>query len=397
MSKKLRERNQEIQKKVMLESQEIKKFRTEMVARYGIDPLVESDKFPVTNPNFSWTKFQTKLRESVKLNEADAQSANAQFLRAGVQAITNNLYETTETTEDDWVTTVASTKDTELYAPLHGLGFPRQVGPSEVYSETGTLALDIKLKNLKFGYVYPIERELLEDDQTGQFQQQSGRMGEYMKILQEVWCYGKLQSVASMQYQQLSIPTSETKPSEESNYPYTSSANPFVGGGFNRPVAFGALSQSKIQDGMVALMQQKNKQSLIMGVKPSRLLISPQYRFDAAVLLNSAYYPSGAAAAGSTGGAFAINPIQGLLDLTVARYLFDHNGLSGNNSKAWFLLDDSKPWFIKQLREAVSVEMENPGSGDSFNKDIHRFKARSRFNADFIDPRFVWKGSDGSV
>lgn len=389
--KTLREKNTEIEKHVMLESEEVRADRAKYTKLFGFDPLVETQKFPVTDPRFSWKKFNAKLEE------ADAQSSNPQFLRAGVQAITNSLYQSTPTTHEDWVTVVPSTKDTELYAPLHGVGFPRQVGPSELYSETGTLALDLKLKNLKFGYVYPIERELLEDDQTGQFQQQSGRMGEYMKILQEVWCYGKLASESAMLYQQLSIPTSETKPTEESNYPYTTSAAPFVGGGFNRPVAYGALSQSNIQTGIQTLMQQKNKQGIIMGVAPTRMIVSPAKRFDSAVLLNSAYYPSGAAAAGATGGAFAINPIQGLLDLTVARYLFNNSGVSGSNSTAWYLTDDSKPWFVLQLRESVSIEMENPGSGDSFNRDVNRFKARSRFNADFIDPRFVWKGSDGSV
>ena len=387
----LKENNQKVMSKVLLESEEIKEFRGKMKRQYGIDPLTEHDKFPVRNPDFSWKKFNAKLAE------ADVSSSNPQFLRAGVQSITNSLYETTKTTHEEWATVVPSSKDTELYAPLHGVGFPRQVGPNELYPETGTLALSIQLQNKKFGYVYPISMELLNDDQTGQFQQQSGRMGEYMRLLQEVWCYGKLASESGMQYQQLSVPVSETQPSEESNYPYTSSAAPFVGGGFNRPTSYAALLQANIQAGIVALMQQKNKQGLVMNVAPSRLLISPQYRFDAAVLLNSGYYPSGAAAAGATGGAFAINPIQGILDLTVSRYLFNNSGVAAANSKAWFLLDDSKPWFVLQLREAVTVEMEPINTGESFNRDVHRFKTRSRFNADFIDPRFVWKGSDGSI
>jgi len=67
------------------------------------------------------------------------------------------------------------------------------------------------------------------------------------------------------------------------------------------------------------------------------------------------------------------------------------------DSKAWFIVDDSKPFFILQLREAVGITQENPNSGRSFDEDILRWKARTRLNADHIDPRFVWKGSDGSV
>jgi hypothetical protein len=41
--------------------------------------------------------------------------------------------------------------------------------------------------------------------------------------------------------------------------------------------------------------------------------------------------------------------------------------------------------------------VENPQSGRSFDSDTIRFKATTRFNADFIDPRFFWAGSNGSV
>ena len=133
-----------------------------------------------------------------------------------------------------------------------------------------------------------------------------------------------------------------------------------------------------------------------MSVMPNRILISPKNQFDAAVLLNSSYYPTGATA-GSTGGAFAINPIKGVADLTVVRYMFDHLGAVNSQTTAWYLVDDSKPWFVLQMREAVTVQQESPVAGTSFEKDEIRFKARSRFQADFIDPRFAWQGNNGSV
>jgi hypothetical protein len=385
---KLRERNLAVQKRVLLESQEIKDFRGAFKGRHGFDPLVESDKFPVQQPNFSWRKLETKLRE------ADTSSAFSQFLRAGVQNITNGAYQSVETTHEDWTTNVQSSKDTELYAPNHGVAFPRQVGPSQLYPEVGAAALDIQLKNLKFGAIYALEKELLDDDQTGSFQQQSGMLGEYMKLLQEVLCYGKLASVANMQYIDYKIPTSETKPSYESAYPWSTS---FKGGGANRPASYGALSQANIQNGIVGLLNQKNLQGIKMQVKPTRLIIGPTQQFDAAVLLNSAYYPSGAAAAGNTGGAFAINPIKGILDMTVSRFVFKNDGTVDGTSKAWYIVDDSRPWFILQIREAVTVEQEAVNAGEAFAKDVYRFKGRSRMNADFIDPRFAWQGNDGSV
>lgn len=389
MSKNLRESNQKVIKKALTNSVEYVDLKESMSRQFGVD-ITDEKQFNVMSPEFSWTKVQRKLKE------ADASGAFSQFLRAGVQNITNSMYETTETTFEDFTTVVASTKDTELYAPNHGVSFPKQVGPQEKYPEVAAAALDIQLKNLKFGSMYSLTKELLDDDQTGSMQRQAGLLGQYMKLLTEVLVYGKLASVSGMQYQQYSIPVSETKPSYEANYPWTTSAAPFKGGGFNAATP-AALLQSNIQNGIQALMSQKNLQGIIMNVSPNRLIISPKYNFDSAVLANSAYYPSGAAATGNVGGAFSINPLKGMFDITVGRYMFDHTGVADGSSKAWYLVDDSKPWFIVQMREPVAVEQEATNAGSSFEIDVYRFKARTRMNADILDPRFAWRGSDGSI
>ena len=389
----LREQNQKVIKKVLLESEEIRDLRKQWTGVMGFDPLSEegAKKFPVLESNFSWKKTQSKLVE------ADSASNFGQYLRAGIQAITNNMYETVATSYEDWVTVVQSTKDTELYAPNHGVSFPRQVGPSQKYPEVAAAGLDIKLKNYKYGSMYAIEKELLDDDQSGSFQRQAAMMGEYMKILTEVLVYAKLASVANMQYIDYSIPVSETKPSYESNYPWTSSSAPFRGGGYNRPVTYTGLTQAAIQNAKIGLAQQKNLQGIRLQVKPNRLIVGPKLEFDAAVLLNSSFYPSGAAAAGNVGGAFSINPIKGIADLTVGQFVAKNDGTFNGDSNAWYLVDDAKPWFILQLREAVTVEQEAANSGTSFEIDQYRFKTRGRMNADVIDPRFAWQGNDGSV
>lgn len=390
MSNKLRERNEKVIDRALINSPEIKAFRENMKHHHGFDPFTETERFPVLKEGFSWNA----LRKKLELREADASSTFTQFLRAGIQTITNGMYKATPTTYEDWVTVVPSSKDTELYAPNHGVAFPRQVGPSEVYPEVGAAALNLQLKNLKFGDIYAIEKELLDDDQSGTFQQQAGLMGEYMKVIAEVLCYGKLASVSNMQYIDYKIPTSETKPADESAYPWSTSLQ---GGGRNRPDSYDIIDQAGIQNAKTGLMNQKNLQGIKMMVNPSRIILGPNQQFDAAVLLNSAYYPSGAQSAGVPGGAFAINPIKGIADLTVSRFVFKNDGTVNGDSKAWYLVDDSKAWFVLQMREAVTIEQEAPNSGASFNLDHYRFKARCRMNADFIDPRFAWQGNDGSV
>jgi len=385
----LKERNEKVIKKVLTESQEIKAMREGFKKRFGVE-MLDGEKFPVMKEGFSFTKAMSKI----SLKEADAASAFTQFLRAGVQTITNAAYEATPTTYQDWVTVVQSTKDTELYAPNHGVAFPRQVGPSEVYPEVGAAALDIKLQNRKFGAVFAIQKELLDDDQTGSFQKQAAILGEYMKVLTEVLVMGKLASVSGMKYIDYSIPVSETQPSTESTYPWSTG---LVGGGANRPSSFSALTPSSLQAGFIGLMNQKNLQGIKMMVDPDRLLVGPQLHLDAATILNSAYYPAGAAAAGALTGAFAVNVLKGKADLTISRFMFKNDGTVAGDSKAWYLMDSKKPWFVLQMREASTVVQENPQSGMSFERDEIRFKAHCRMNADHIDPRFAWQGNDGSV
>lgn len=385
------EKNKKMLEHVALNAQEIKNFREAMKARYGIDPMTDTKNFPVMEAGFSWTALKQKLA----LKEADASSSFVQFLRAGIQTITNNAYVSHPTTYERWVTTVQSKKDQELYPINQGVSFPRQVGPSEKFPEVAAAALDLSLKNLKYGAMYAVERELLEDDQSGTFQMQAAKLGEYLKLLNEVLCYGKLASVSSMQYIDFKIPRSETQPSSEATYPWSTS---LVGGGANRPASFSIITKDAVQAAKVGLMNQKNLQGIKMNVVGDLIICGPQVEFDASILLNSAFYPSNlAGVAGATGQISAINPIKGIADLCVSPYVFKNDGTVNGDSKAWYLVDSKKPWFIHQVREVGTIEQEAVNAGESFERDIYRFKARARMNADFLDSRFAWQGNDGSV
>lgn len=394
---KKRAENRQVVKEAIRNNEEIAAFNRGMIRKYGQQVDIFQDKHPMTERLFSWRKLKNQCAE---LAEADSSSTFVQFLRAGIQAVSQAAYENVPMTYEDWVTTVPSSRDTELYAPNHGVSFPREVPRDAAYPEVGAAALDMKLVNRKYGGMYSVEWELLMDDQTGSFQRQASLLGEYVKQVAEVLCYAKLASVANMQYVNLTIPQSETKPSNEASYPWSTS---LVGGGRNRPDTYGVLGLTTLTNGIIGLMNQKNLQGIKMLVNPNRLLIGPQMVFDAAVLLNSSYYPSGAQAAGVTGGAFAINPVgpnspfRTIAQITASRFVFKSDGTVSGDSKAWYLVDDGHPWFVLQLREPVTVEQEAPNSGAAFERDVIRFKARMRGNADFIDPRFAWQGNDGSV
>lgn len=384
------EQNKKVVSKVAWESPEMLALRESFQRTHKVD-MRDATKFPVMDPSFSWKA----TREKLALREAESGSTFTGVLRAGVQTIVNSMYEAVDTSFEEFTHVVQSTKDTELYAPLHGISFLREIGKQEKYGEARAAGLDIKLKNRKYGTHFAVEKELLEDDQTGQFSKQVGLMGEYAKLALEVLVMAKMASVSGMQYADMSIPVSETQPSDEITYPWSTALQ---GGGANRPSAFGALNQGNVQAGFVGLMNQKNKLGLKMMVRPNRILVGPAYMFDAKVLLNSAWYPSvPSASAGAVGWTNAENNLKGIANLTVSRFMFKNDGTVDGSSRAWYLMDDSVPWFVLQIRQAAEVLQENPSAGESFDRDVIRFKVSLRANADHIDPRFCWQGSDGSV
>lgn len=382
------EANQKTKERAVWGSPEMKEMRESVKTKHNID-MRDAAKMPMgIDAGFSWSEFKNKV-----MRETNSASANTQLLRAGVQTAVNNLYPAVKTTYEQWTHVIASGRDTELYAPLNALTFLEETGEGERYAESSVIGLDIKLRNKKFGQMFPVSFELIDDDQTGQFAQKVSDMAEYAAQLMEVYAYGKLNSIAAgSKYANLIVPASETKPSYESVYPWSTALK---GGGATKSTA-AAMSQASIQSAFTALEEQLNLQGLKMAVNPDKILSGPFNRWTLATLLNSNFYPSGAAAAGNVGGALAVNVLQGIAEPVISRFMFDNLGASAN-SKAWYVCDSSKPAFIVQLREAAKVTQENPETGAGFERDIYRWKLTVRGNADFIDPRFFFQGSDGSV
>jgi len=386
---KLYERNQKILEKILNTNEETVALRESIKRKLGFDFVTDKEKFPVLDEGYSWKKTLQNLRE------ADAESAFPQVLRAGVQNICNNMYMSTKTTFERFVTIINSDKITELFAPLVGVGFPREIGMNELYPEVGAQGLDVSLTAKLFGSIFPVSKWLVMDDQTGQFQRMSGNLGVYLKLVQEAYAYGKLLSLPNMQYADLKIPQSQTKPSYESVWPWSVALK---GGGKNRPASYAKLLQGNLQEAFTGLANMVNELGLKMLVDPDLLVVGYPYRFDAGVLLNSSWYPSGAASAGDVGGAFAANQLKGICDLEITRFMPSYTtGAFDGASKAWLLMDSKQPWLPMTMRSGPAVEQEQPNSGDSFNRDLIRFKGNIRFECDWVSARFAWLGNDGSA
>jgi hypothetical protein len=384
------EANRKLTKRVVEHQQD--KMLESIRKTFGVD-MGDSKKFALEDPFFSWTRFREsayKLAES-KMQEANAENTFGQLLRAGINLIANNWYNLVDTNHELVGATTFSNHAIELHAPLHRGAVPRRVQAGGKFPHTKVRGLDIQIANEKFGAISDFERELFDDDQTGQIAQRARDIGENMRILEDAWFFQRFLGTAGS-YAGDPIPASQT---------YTTVwSTSLDGGGANKPSSYGAFSPANIQAGDIALMNQKDLLGNLMLVNPNTLIVSPSNKFAAMTLLNSQWYPTnatvkiggGTGADSTVGTSFAANVMQGLYNLVVTRFWN-----AGNTAaKAWALGEGGKG-IVFQRRDALEVIQENPMSGMAFTNDVFSFRSRSRFEPDWVDIRFWWLGNDGSI
>lgn len=307
-----------------------------------------------------------------KLREAVAETAFPTLLRAGVQNFLFDGYEQVGVVYPDLVRTVNSDKFEELYAPLYGAELPKQVNPSQRFEGSRLAGLDKRLRNIKFGRMLEVERELVDDDQTGQIVQKASTMGERVRYVEELAVMNAIIAAS-----------------------YTSEIGNVNGSG-------GALTQPSLEKATIELHLMKDPLGQLIMVQPDTLLVSPSDEFNAAKLLQSALQPSvpgasgqtaNTASSGGTGWTMTMNPLQGLFALKVSRFLPSSlstvKGLDSTNG-AVFLMQAKKS-LVFQDRDALEVAQEATNAGESFNRDQYRWRVRRRFNTAVIESRYIYR------
>lgn len=372
---------EKIDKSYMLKEENekgFKEFQTEAVERQakeaaayiGVkDHKVVSD---FKRPGFSIKSFRESVYRAARLKEAQSELALGQLLRAGVQNAFNDMYQAVEVTYTAAVREVASNKRQEFYAPIERVGFPKRVERQGAFAETSFKGLDIELINVKYGMMFAVERELLDDDQTGQIVQRASQMGENARIHEEAFVWARICNDTTAVLDGEPLPVSDTYSTV-----YSTTGIHGTGRGINA-LSNGRLSQSQIAAGWILAKKMLDQSGRPMVVTPKVLAVSPQDIFFASVLMQSEYNPSvPSATAGATGGTFSMNPIKGLAGVVASRFIRDYAAL----------LIDPKG-FAFQRRDPTEVVQENPQSGPAFSQEVFRYKQRSRWQADFIDPKF---------
>ena len=309
------------------------------------------------------------------LLEANAEGTFGPLLRAGIQNQFNDIYLAVPVTYQVAVREVSSNKRQEFYAPLERAGFPKRVEAGGSFPESTFKGLDVELINVKWGQMLNFERELIDDDQTGQMLQRVSDLSENARIFEEYYVWNRLMNKTGASLDGEPLPVSDTYSTV-----YSSTGLHGTGNGVNATTA-GRLSQTQIQNGKILADNMKDQSGRPMMVIPKYLAVSTQDQFFATVLLGSSQNPSMSstqtADIGKVGGIMGKNPIQSLVAVIVSRAIPAYGAL----------LIDPKG-FAFQRRDATELVQENPQSGPAFSQEVFRYKLRTRWESDFIDPKF---------
>ena len=266
----------------------------------------------------------------------------------------------------DISTLIPSDKDTEHYAWLGALPGvnefldERRVGDLKEY--------EYFIKNKTWESTISVDRAAIEDDQYGQLAIRAKQMGASGAQHLDLLTYGMLEGgFVNPCFDGAAFFGSHTQ------------------GGITQVNRAGdALSAASLQTAITKMMRFQDDQGRPMGVIPDKLVVSPENFFEATVLLNSAFYPDLVTTASQE---LAMNPLKGLLSLTVSPYL-----ASPNN---WYLLDTKRvvKAVILQMRKDFEFEALEQNSETGFLKDVFYYGVRARYNAGYGD----WRAAFGSA
>lgn len=396
-------------------------FEQDMYVR-GLEELVPlaavtSQKFVEALGNGSIKSWLSGMREACgRLREAQSETALGFLLRKGVQVVANSWYNTTPRAWQQYSLINGSNAVAEWYAPLYGSVIAGLVPRGVQFPEGRTTGEDSALVNQKFGLVESFDRELFDDDQTGQIRDRARNLGASMGVTESVWASSRLLGPART-YANLTVPVSTYSTTNSAGTSITTpfSTTLYTGTAGNRPSTYFNLGANALKVALVALYNAVDPLQNRIVTNPNRLVVSTQDSLNADMLLAAGAYPaipgqSGTTAAtqnviggttsaagatqgafvGFPGGSFAPNPFAGLgITKVLERYLPDW---------AWVLGEQGKG-FVFQERDALEIAQEAPNSGANFSFDSIRYRSRRRFEADWVGggSRFWYMGDDGTV
>lgn len=334
-----------------------------------------ASKIDFSSPALSFRKLREVAERIADLHEANSESSFGYLLKAAVQEFANDTYKDLPVIYPNFVTELSSKRRSEIYGGLYRPNLPKAVDAGEKFHDTSFKGFERELVNHKFGHIETFERELFDDDQTGQVRSRAANLGEGFRVFEEIYVISRLFGAARTE-EGVDVPASGWKNTDGTSGCFTTDIG-------NRPATYTRLSQASLEAAHVAMRHLKDPLGRKFLVVPRILLVSIYDELEAYRLLNS---PNMANLATST-TALQVNPLQGRYTPYSTPFVPDY---------AW-MLGDMPRGFVFQRRDALEIVQESAQSGDSFRQEVYAFRARERFEADWIEPRFAYLGNDGTV
>jgi phage major head subunit gpT-like protein len=348
----------------------IQEFREEIKEEYRIDPedaLAEM----MGNVNFSARRWQRSYREqsarTSRFGEANSASAFSQVLRYGITRLAAEGYELEPSVYENEVAEVVPSKGFEnYYAPFFRPGRGGPVERGQAYPEVKMSGLNVTIRNYKFGSVLELERELVDDDQTGEVVQQGSLIGESLTYEMDMFGFGQMYATS---------------------WTYSVSVNT------------GAISTPQVKEAHRILRKVHDPNGNLLVIKPDTLLVDSDEELEAVQVMDSwllAQNPGATPTAGTMPYFGTINPLRGKYRVVgtpwmseAAKSPTNANGYGTDGATPPKFLLRAKKRIILQTRNPLEVVQEAPNSGTSFRQDVLAYKGRMRFGAGTVDNRYA--------
>ena len=314
--------------------------------------------------------------KDINFSEALSSSAFPKITGALINKKVQEAYDLEYGIGDQLVTKVPSSVKDETIVGFGADNEMKEVSEGVDYEEGSITEKYHKIKNVKFGRIISLTKEMIMFDQTGQMMMRAGQIGEAAKSSHEKTIMNAVLELTSTGLRAAWRPagTATTLYSNTSTDPYSSATLDNLGSE--------ALADETDLDTVMALFSQfTDEQGLPMRVTPKILLTAMSLRSAA----NQICYSGQAVKLTTPQGTKNIYTGMQALDTT-----FIDQQLAGT---AWFI-GDFKKQFVYTEVWPLRVEHQGKDSEQAFNADVvERFKVSYYGGCGAVSNRYVVKGN----
>jgi len=312
----------------------------------------------------------------IKINEALSSSAFPKITGALINKKVQEAYDLEYGVGMQLVTKIPSSVKDETIVGFGADNEMKDVSEGVDYEEGSITEKYHIIKNIKFGRIISLTKEMIMFDQTGQMLLRAKEIGESAKSSQEKTIMNAVLELTSTGVRAAWRPagTATTLYSSTSNDPYTSGTLDNLG-------AITLSDETDLDESMALFSQFTDEQGLPMRVTPKELLTAMSLKGTANKIVNS-------------GQAVILTGPAGVKNIYTGMKALDSTFIDQQlATTAWFV-GDFKKQFVYTEVFPLRVEHQGKDSESAFNADIiERYKVSYYGGCGAVSNRYVVKGN----